>query len=224
MYEQHASVAKEKETLTAQKAHLHAEVEKADGLMEAANRRIEELDALSIDLVDKNVSLQGHLDQARESIYILEIRNIEPETSSGGLIGENTALQQDLDQAREKISTLEKRVADLEPSSEDASGPKNTVIHELESVDLRLTEARIMELHANVLKRLRTAEDKLKRFKENENSANTREPDCVITSAIKRASPSSSHNSERHEADDTRSDQGRRKQPRRGRKRTLRHI
>jgi hypothetical protein len=64
---------------------LQKEVEKANGLTDAADRRAKELDAVSTHLAERNVSLQEDLNQAHERIRAIEVSSCE-------LVGGNLAL------------------------------------------------------------------------------------------------------------------------------------
>ena len=185
---------------------MQEEVKKANELASAADHRAKELDAVSTDLAERNVSLQQDLDQAHAKIR--EIRAIE--VSSCELVGGNLALQQDLYEAQNRIHTLESQVAGADPHSANAPGLENKA-HELDTVDQKSPDARIMELHgkltamereykrmaegyelalANASERISVAENKVRQFEDRENCRDNRETDSTISVASKGPSPS----------------------------------
>ena len=214
--EERGSMANEVHALSVKHINLLGEVEKAEGLIEAANRRAGELDNKTTEL----------------------------ELSYSDLAGQNVALQQNLDKAYEMIRILERGVAPVDLLSTDAPGSKNKVIHELDSVDKRSPEVRVAELQAklvameekhddvvegyklalaNALERISTAENKLKQFEDRETRPDNRETDSIVSVGSKRPSPSPG-NGELQEAEGGKSnaERGGRKQPKRGKGRPRR--
>lgn len=237
-YQAYITQVDEMHKLATKNITLQQEVEKAEGLTNAADRKVKELDAVSTSLAERNVSLQQDLDQAHEKMCILDRRIREVEVSSCELASGNLALQQDLCKAYERIHILESRVAGADPLSATASGSENKA-HELATIDQKSPDVIITELRAkltamegeydkmveesksalaNAFERTSVAENKLKQFEDRENCLDNRETDSTISVASKRASPSPGDGGgPKAEESKTNAKHGKRGQYRRGR-------
>jgi hypothetical protein len=196
-YQAYITKVDEMHKLATRNITLQQEIEKAEGLAEAADRKAKELDAVSTNLAERNVSLQQALDQAHERIRAIEVSSCE-------LVGGNLALQQDLYKAHDRIHFLESRAAGADPPPADASGSENKA-HELDAVDQKSPDVIITELRAkltameeeydkmveepapvNAFERTSVAENN----EDRENCQDNQETDSTILVASQRASPS----------------------------------
>jgi DNA repair exonuclease SbcCD ATPase subunit len=118
--------------LSARNIGLQKELEKANGLLNAADCKAKELDAVSTHLAERNVSLEQDLDRAlerneslRQDLNEAHERIKSMELSSCEVVRGNLVLQRDLYEAHEKIHNLENQVVRADPPSADASGSEN---------------------------------------------------------------------------------------------------
>jgi hypothetical protein len=116
----YASLLNDMHSMAGKNLSLHGEIDKRDGIIDAANSGAAELEAFCNDLSETNMTLRQNVDQAHEMIRVLQNRIVELEPPTGVATGLKTTDIHELESVVQM--SPEAKIVELKQSEDGDNG------------------------------------------------------------------------------------------------------